>query len=80
MKKGEKNIQGWTHSGEHGKGWEKDRDWSNKGDYEKKKCKSGLCSFKVKKKWVGWHNKHSIWVKPKLWTVERNPTTNALLK
>ena len=36
MKKGEKNIQGWTHSGEHGKGWEKDRDWSNKGDYEKK--------------------------------------------
>ena len=36
MKKGEKKIQGSTYSGEHGKGWEKDRDWSNKGDYEKK--------------------------------------------
>ena len=35
MKMGEKKIQGWTHSTEHGKGREKDRDWSNKCDYEK---------------------------------------------
>ena len=36
MKKGEKKIQGWTHLGEHGKGWQKDRDWYNRGGYEKK--------------------------------------------
>ena len=46
----------------------------------RKKCNPGLCSFKVKKKWVGWHNKHVILANPKLWTVESNPTTNASLK
>ena len=80
MKTGEKYIRFWTHLGEHGKGWEKDRDWSNKGDYEKKNCNTSLCSFKVNKKWVGWQTKHSIWVKPKLRTAERNPTKNASLK
>ena len=49
MKKGEKKIQGWTHSGAHGKGWEKDRYWSNKGDYEKKNVRVVYVNLRSRK-------------------------------